>query len=79
MFEETYLKTQAQNKLTKLKINNYEDLCYHCFGLKGYLVVSISMLIFDFGAMMTYLIILGDAAQKVADIFGYDSLFHLFL
>lgn len=55
------------------KQKNYEDLCQHVFGLKGYILVSITMLIFDFGATLSYLIILGDAASKLIAIWGYDS------
>ena len=50
------------------KIKNYEDLCEHCFGNLGYYAVSLSMLVFDLGAMLSYLIILGDAASKVLDV-----------
>ena len=50
-------------------IKNYEDLCEYCFGNLGYYAVSLSMLVFDLGAMLSYLIILGDASSKVLDIF----------
>jgi len=53
---------------------NYEDLCEYLFGMKGYLGVSITMLVFDFGATLSYLIILGDAASQIIAIWGYDSL-----
>ena len=56
-----------------VKQYNYEDLCHYCFGLKGYYIVSISMLLFDFGATITYIIILGDSGEKLLNIFGYDD------
>eukprot|EP01083_Nonionella_stella_P198002 727422_1 len=52
---------------------NYEDLCEYLFGLKGYILVSVTMFIFDFGAILSYLIILGDAGSDIISIWGYDS------
>jgi len=46
-------------------VNTYEDLCEYCFGDIGFYLVSGSMFLFDFGAMLTYLIILGDAAENL--------------
>jgi len=46
---------------------NYEDLCEHLLGRRGYFLVSISMLVFAFGAMLAYLIILGDTVPKVLE------------
>lgn len=52
---------------------NYEDLCRHAFGWWGYMVVSIAMFMYDFGAMLTYLIILGDTSSRVAfELAGID-------
>lgn len=47
------------------KINTYEDLCEFCFGNIGFYLVSAAMFLFDFGAMLTYLIIMGDAAESL--------------
>lgn len=47
-------------------VNTYEDLCEYCFGNMGFYLVSGSMFLFDFGAMLTYLIIMGDAAENLA-------------
>lgn len=52
---------------------NYEDLCEYLFGLKGYIFVSVTMLVFDFGATLSYLIILGDSATQIGAIWGYDT------
>eukprot|EP01084_Bolivina_argentea_P185081 319186_1 len=52
---------------------NYEDLCEYLFGYKGYLFVSVTMFVFDFGATLSYLIILGDSAQEIIRIWGYNS------
>jgi len=48
------------------KVNTYEDLCEYCFGNKGFYFVSIAMFFFDFGAMLAFLIILGDSSEKLA-------------
>jgi len=47
-------------------VNTYEDLCEYCFGNTGFYLVSGSMFLLDFGAMLTYLIIMGDAAENLA-------------
>ena len=52
-----------------MSTKNYEDLCEYLFGIKGYIFVSITMLVFDFGATLSYLIILGDAASQLV-LFG---------
>ena len=52
---------------------NYEDLCEYLFGRKGYYFVSIVMLVFDFGATLSYLIILGDSAAQIIALWGYES------
>eukprot|EP00939_MAST-03C_sp_MAST-3C-sp1_P001359 g1359.t1 len=44
---------------------NYEDLCHYALGTPGTVLVSVAMLIFDFGAMLSYLIIMGDAGTNV--------------
>eukprot|EP01084_Bolivina_argentea_P011185 20903_1 len=58
------------------KQRNYEDLCEYLFGAKGYIFVSTVLFIFDFGASLSYLIILGDAASQIIAIWGYNTLFH---
>merc|ERR1719204_1508078 len=55
------------------RVADYEKLCEHCFGLPGYLCVCISLLLVDFGVMLSYLIILGDAAFKIANLVSFDS------
>jgi len=47
-------------------VRNYEDLCEHALGRRGKITVSLSLLAFDYGALLTYLIILGDASSAVA-------------
>jgi len=44
---------------------NYEDLCHLALGRAGRAAVSLTMLVFDFGAMLSYLIIRGDAGTNV--------------
>eukprot|EP01084_Bolivina_argentea_P078963 143302_1 len=55
-------------------VHDYEKLCQYCFGINGYIIVCISLLLVDYGVMLTYLIILGDAAFKIANIWGYDTI-----
>ena len=53
---------------------NYEDLCEHALGSRGKVVVSLALLAFDYGALLTYLIILGDASSAVAyRLFGFGE------
>eukprot|EP00514_Thraustochytrium_sp_LLF1b_P010596 CAMPEP_0184549042 /NCGR_PEP_ID=MMETSP0199_2-20130426/6564_1 /TAXON_ID=1112570 /ORGANISM="Thraustochytrium sp., Strain LLF1b" /LENGTH=516 /DNA_ID=CAMNT_0026943727 /DNA_START=176 /DNA_END=1726 /DNA_ORIENTATION=- len=44
---------------------SYEGLCKFCFGKVGFNVVSIFMLIFAFGAMCAYFVIVGDTIPVV--------------
>ena len=53
------------------KIYSYEGLCQYCFGNFGYFIVSISMLIFDVGSSITFLIIMADAGQDIGQIFNF--------
>jgi sodium-coupled neutral amino acid transporter 11 len=46
---------------------SYEELCRRCFGKPGFVVVSLSMVCFAFGAMSAYLVIIADATQVVAE------------
>ena len=41
--------------------NNYIDLTYHCFGKWGYYYMGIMQFLFPFGAMIAYLVIIGDS------------------
>jgi len=50
-----------------VKVDTYEDLCEYCFGDVGFYAVSLAMFLFDFGAMLTYLIILGDSGESLAE------------
>lgn len=45
------------------KVNNYEELCETCFGEMGFYTVSFAMFLFDYGAMLSMLIIMGDASE----------------
>jgi len=44
---------------------NYEDLCRYALGNFGQVLVTASMFVFDFGAILSYLIIMGDAGTLV--------------
>eukprot|EP01135_Chromosphaera_perkinsii_P008854 Nk52_evm1s1489 gene=Nk52_evmTU1s1489 len=41
--------------------NNYPDLCYHAFGKWGFYYMGIMQFLFPFGAMIAYLVIIGDS------------------
>jgi len=59
---------QMMIKIAKIvNVNNYENLCEFCFGNFGFYLISGSMFLFDFGAMLIYLIIIGDAAEFLVD------------
>jgi len=45
---------------------NYEDLMGLAFGPVGVTLVSLALFVFEFGAMCTYFIILGDSSEMVA-------------
>lgn len=50
---------------------SYEGLAEFCFGRKGFYIVSAFMLVFAFGAMCSYLIIVGDTVTLVVkNVFG---------
>eukprot|EP00494_Astrolonche_serrata_P004127 UN04138 len=54
--------------------SDYEDLMEACFGDSGYYFVSICMFIMDYGAMLTYLIILADSSTQVCKtLFGWKG------
>jgi len=48
---------------------NYEQLCEVCFGDFGYYIVSLAMFIMDYGAMLTYLLIMADSSLFVVEQF----------
>eukprot|EP00937_MAST-01D_sp_MAST-1D-sp2_P006171 g6171.t1 len=55
-------------------IYNYEELVARALGVPGEVVVSLALLAFDYGAMLSYEIILGDAAASVAyELAGYPA------
>eukprot|EP01083_Nonionella_stella_P280522 954312_1 len=56
-------------------VHDYEKLCQHCFGIHGYIIVCVSLLLVDYGVMLTYLIILGDATFLIANIWGFDTMY----
>ena len=45
----------------------YEDLMQYCFGYKGFLLISFFMATFAFGAMCSYLIIIGHTVPPVLE------------
>mmetsp|Transcript_98921 Transcript_98921/g.121102 ORF Transcript_98921/g.121102 Transcript_98921/m.121102 type:complete len:493 (-) Transcript_98921:123-1601(-) len=55
------------------KTTNYEDLCEYCFGKYGYYSVSLAMFIYDAGALLSYLIIMGDSMQYIITNFGLST------
>merc|ERR1711971_1285655 len=46
-----------------LRVEDYERLTQRCFGMGGYYVLAVAILLFDVGACLTYSIILGDSAH----------------
>jgi len=46
---------------------NYESLMEHCFGATGFYCISWSMAVFAYGAMLAYLMIIGDTVPKAFD------------
>jgi len=52
---------------------SYQSLIYHCFGKWGFYFVSIFIFIFPYGALIAYLLIIGDTIPAVlADWGGHD-------
>ena len=49
---------------------NYEDLASHVLGKFGYHSVSMAMFIFAYGAMLAYLIIIGEEEHSAANVRG---------
>jgi len=57
----------------EVKRRSYEGLCEYCFGWMGFKVVSFFMLVFAFGAMCAYLVIVGDTLPVVfKQLFGKE-------
>ena len=50
---------------------SYEDLCKHCFGQPGFICIALCMMIFAFGGMCAYLIIIGDTMSVVFE-YGFN-------
>eukprot|EP00658_Telonema_sp_P-2_P001297 TRINITY_DN10490_c0_g1_i4.p1 TRINITY_DN10490_c0_g1~~TRINITY_DN10490_c0_g1_i4.p1 ORF type:complete len:400 (-),score=89.50 TRINITY_DN10490_c0_g1_i4:227-1426(-) len=58
------------NTAKKVKVWNYEELCYAAFGKPGYIAVSFFMISFAFGALVAYFVIIGDTIPKVFSQWG---------
>lgn len=50
---------------TRLRVNTFEDLCEVSFGRAGFVLVTCCLLVFDFGASLSFLIICTDSLSKV--------------
>ena len=46
------------------KVSNYEELMFLTFGKIGYMSILFALFVYDFGAMLSYVIILGDASSE---------------
>eukprot|EP00494_Astrolonche_serrata_P024405 UN24663 len=46
-----------------INVNTFEEICDYCFGSLGYYSVNFFMFILDYGAMLSYLLILGDSSE----------------
>ena len=57
----------------KYNVTEYEELGQVTFGATGYIAAASALFLMDFGTLINYLIILGDASFKVLQIFGYDQ------
>ena len=51
-------------------VKNYEELMDKLFGLPGYAAVLLALFLYDFGAMLAYLIILGDVSTSIVKEVG---------
>ncbi|KAG8460471.1 hypothetical protein KFE25_013121 [Diacronema lutheri] len=51
----------------ELRVTTYEQACYAVFGRPGYVLVCASLLVFDFGACVSYLLIMTDAAARAVE------------
>lgn len=49
----------------KMRVCNYEELMETLFGTPGYLMLLVSLFFFDFGALLSYLIIAGDVSTDI--------------
>ena len=54
-------------------VTEYEDLGHKSIGTFGYILTSMCLFLEDYGTMLNYLIILGDSAFGVMQIWGYNS------
>lgn len=50
----------------ELRVTTYEQVCFAAFGRPGYVLVCAALLVFDFGACLSYLLIMADAAARAA-------------
>jgi sodium-coupled neutral amino acid transporter 11 len=51
---------------------DFEELAEHSFGLLGYIMVSLFMFIFCFGAMVAYFVVIGDSIPPVVQLYHPD-------
>ena len=59
----------------KMQVDEYETLCCSLLGRSGFYAISISMIMFAYGAMLSYLILIGDTLSPVLhDWTGSDLL-----
>jgi solute carrier family 38 (sodium-coupled neutral amino acid transporter), member 11 len=49
--------------------NNLEELCYHLFGKRGYDAASFFMFLYAYGAMVAYMVIIGDTVPLTLSYF----------
>jgi solute carrier family 38 (sodium-coupled neutral amino acid transporter), member 11 len=49
--------------------NNLEELCFHLFGRRGYDAASLFMFLYAFGAMIAYMVIIGDTVPVTLSYF----------
>ncbi|CAK9101079.1 tRNA/tmRNA (uracil-C(5))-methyltransferase (tRNA (uracil(54)-C(5))-methyltransferase) (tRNA(m5U54)-methyltransferase) (RUMT) (tmRNA (uracil(341)-C(5))-methyltransferase) [Durusdinium trenchii] len=60
---------QLVNTGLREDVRNYEELMDKLFGFPGWATISLLMFLYDFGAMLSYLIILGDVSTSVVQEF----------
>ena len=57
----------------------YEQLCEYAFGRKGFYIISIAMFAFAFGAMISFLVIIGDTLTYLVTFFAPQFTDHTFV
>ena len=70
----TYTMNLLIRTAQKYRVTEYEELGRVTFGFGGYVAAASALFLIDFGSCLNYLIILGDASFKVAQLWGYDAL-----